>query len=168
MCSSDLQIAAQHHARHGAFKEANQGVKARQRPFFVEITEGEDLAEQAHEGHQLQCRQVGDREIEADAQIQIGGMEPGNLQILGTLGQNLTQDQAPVQHGHQGDQQVQIGRWARSIALDPAAGPGKRQQHAAEPVEGNHPDELDRQGQGMGQGDGERENRLNGSVGGGL
>ena len=145
------QVAAQHHTGHGPFEEAHQRIKAGQRPFLVEIAQGKDLAEEAHEGHELQGGQVGEREVEADAQIEVAGPKPGDLQVLRSQGQHLPDDQAAVQHSHQGHQKIQVGRGPGSIALDPAGRPGQRQHHAAEPVERDQPDQLDRQGQGEGQ-----------------
>ena len=145
------QVAAQHHPGHGSLKETHQGVEAGQGPLLIEVAQGENLTEQAHEGHELQGRQVGERKVEADPQIEIAGLKPGDLQVLRPQGQHLPDDQAAVQHGHQGEQKIEVGGGPGSIALDPAARPGQRQHHAAEPVERDQPDQLNRQGQGVGQ-----------------
>ena len=140
------QAAAENHPGQGPFEEAHQGVEACQRPFLVEVAERIHLSEQAHAGDQLERRQVGEREVEADAQVQIGGAEPGEVQVLGAELPHLLEDPAAVGHGHQRDQQVQVGRRSGPIAFDPARSPRQRQHHAAEPIERDQPDHLDRQG----------------------
>ena len=144
------QAAAQHHAGQGPFKEAHQGIETGQGPFLIEVTEGINLAQQAHAGDQLKRRQVGEREIEADAQVEIGGLEPAEFQVLGADCPNLLEDQAAVDHSQQGHQQVEVGGRTRAVAPKPAGRPRQRQHHATEPVEGDHPDQLDRQWQGFG------------------
>ena len=61
------QIAAQHHASHGPFKEAEQGIEAGQRPLLIEIAEGKHLPQQAHDRDELQGRQVGEAQVKANA-----------------------------------------------------------------------------------------------------
>jgi hypothetical protein len=139
----DEKVAAEHHPSHRPLKKAHQGVEACQRPFLIEVAQGEHLAHQAHEGDQLQGSQICEGEIKADAQIQISHLKPAPVDLLGTQGEHITKDEAPVHHGQQCKQQIQIGRRSGTIAFDPSGGPGKGEDHTAEPVQGNQPGQLD-------------------------
>ena len=57
-----------------------------------------------------------------------------------------------MENRNQGEQKIQIGSWALAIALQAAAGPWQGNHHAAEAIEGDQPNKLNRQGKGGAQG----------------
>ncbi len=138
------QIAAEHHPAHGPLKETDEGIEPCQRPLLIEVSERIDLTDQAHGRHQLEGCQVGQRQVKAQAQVKIGSLEPGKVKVLGPDRKDITDHQRAVDHGQQGHQQVEVGRRPGTVALDPAAGPGQRQHHAAEAIHRDQPGELQR------------------------
>ena len=140
------EVAAEHHTAHGPFEETDQGVEAGQGPLFVEVAQGIDLADQAHRRDELQRSQIRQREIEANAEIQVSGLEPGQIDMLRSDLVDRADHQAAVHNGEQRDQQIEVGRRTGAIALDPPRRPGQRQEHPTEPVDRDQPDQL--QGEG--------------------
>ena len=140
------EVAAEHHTAHGPFEETDQGVEAGQGPLFVEVAQGIDLADQAHRRDELQRSQIRQREIEANAEIQVSGLEPGQIDMLRSDLVDRADHQAAVHNGEQRDQQIEVGRRTGAIALDPPRRPGQRQEHPTEPVDRDQPDQLEGEG----------------------
>jgi len=68
--------------------------------------------------------------------------------MLGSINDNLSQQQGAMKHRQHGDQQIQIGRRPGTIAFDPAKGPRQREHNTDHPVDRNKPGVLNNRGKG--------------------
>ena len=137
------QRVAEHNATHGALKKAEQGEETGQGPLLVHVPKGIHLGQQAEACDQLQGHQIGERQAEADVQLQISHREPGEGQIRRTELDHLLKNQAAVGKGHECQQDVEVGSGPMGIAAKGSTGPGQGHQHPGKSVERDQPGGLD-------------------------